>query len=130
MHTLNEEWKPLSKKFIISSLGRVFNLETKEFHRPSIHKSRANYYLRIYIENKNYMLHVLVALHFHTPPTPEHTQVDHKDGNTLNPAATNVAWITPTNNKYKMWEQRKVKYGDMVYRGKNKKLIIRKKVHR
>jgi hypothetical protein len=96
-----ELWKVLPNvernQYLVSSLGRVFNLESKVFVKPYLHKSRAGYYLRHKIGAKKIMTHVMVATNFPElvpKPSIDHNQVNHKDGNTLNPAAYNVEWVS------------------------------------
>ena len=116
--------------YLISSYGRVYKISTKEFIRPSIHKSRANYYLRICINNKRYMLHVIVALHFVNYVSVDHIEVDHLDGNTLNPAAYNLAWSTKSDNKYKMWKFKRINVFNTTLVGKYKPIKGTKKVYK
>lgn len=127
-----EKWDifKFDTEYLISSYGRVYKISTKEFIRPSIHKSRANYYLRICINNKRYMLHVIVALHFVNNFAIENTEVDHLDGNTLNPAAYNLDWVTPSTNKYRMHERRFVNILGFSYKGTYRKIIIKNKSHK
>jgi hypothetical protein len=42
-------------------------------------------------------LHRIVAWAFHGPPPPGH-EVNHKDGNKLNPRADNLEWVTKSEN--------------------------------
>lgn len=127
-----EIWKTLDKRFLLSSLGRVFDTHNSLFIRPSIHKSRANYYLRISLDNKKYMLHVLVAQNFVDGYCSESEEyvVDHKDGNTLNPAASNLEWVTKSHNIKKMWCAKKFIFNNTLYYGKVKKTPTKKRVHR
>lgn len=112
MERIKEEWKLLTNvdknQFYISSLGRIVNGETKFFVRPYIHKSRANYYLRVALGDKKFFVHILVALAYHAKPSPDHVEVHHIDFNTLNPAATNVMWTTKNHNKSEMWRAKRV----------------------
>ena len=58
-----------------------------------------NGYKRVTILDKKIGLHCLVCRAFHgEPPTAEHTEVDHIDGNPGNPRADNLRWVTPGEN--------------------------------
>lgn len=86
-------------KYAISDLGRIFNKDTGKFLNPYIHKSRSNLYWRIAINQKLFMLHCLVAeYHLPLPDCDSKDKVDHVDNNTLNPAATNLTWISNSEN--------------------------------
>jgi len=51
------------------------------------------------IGGKLYRLHHLVCTAWHgPPPTPEHTQVYHKDGDQMNNTPANLRWTTPSKN--------------------------------
>jgi hypothetical protein len=54
-------------------------------------------------------VHVLVALAFHGPrPTPNHVP-DHIDNNPGNNRATNLEWVTASENKRRAWSFRNAK---------------------
>lgn len=132
MQLPNEQWTRLTyeNQFLISSYGRIFCTKTKYFIRPYIHKSRANYYLRVNIGPKKYMLHVLVAKHFVNYVSVDHIEVDHLDGNTLNPAAYNLVWSTKSDNKYKMWKFKRINVFNTTLVGKYKPIKGTKKVYK
>lgn len=97
----NEIWRPVvgmaEKTYLVSSLGRVFSYKTSQFIKPYLHKSRCGYYLRFNLSGVKKMAHIMVAEAYPDlvkRPTMGHTQVDHLDGNTLNPAATNLEYKT------------------------------------
>ena len=75
------------------------------------------------------MLHKLVAEHF--VPTDDlcAKEVDHGDGNTLNPAAYNLKWVTASYNIRKAHSMRKFYFLGVLFKGTNKKVIIRKSKH-
>lgn len=98
---LIETWKPciVDSGYLVSSHGRVFNVKTKKIVKAYLHKSRSSFYLRHNLGKKKIMTHVLTALHFHHNDSPEtKTQVDHLDGNTLNPRSDNTEWVTAKEN--------------------------------
>lgn len=50
--------------------------------------------------NRTLMLHVEVMLRTGTPkPTPEHSMVDHRDGDPMNCRRGNLRWATPSMNR-------------------------------
>ena len=130
----NEVWKVLPNiernQYLVSSFGRVFNTENKMFVKPYIHKSRCGLYLRHKIGKKNIMTHVMVATNFPElcpKPNIDCTQVDHKDGNTLNPAAYNCEWTTPGYNSRKFWRSRYIKFNNETIKANLRKPKGKKK---
>lgn len=124
-----EKWKKYyaDKRYLISSWGRFFSLETKSLIRPYIHKSRANNYLRVSLRENKAMVHVAVAMSFKTKEfinllnkyphlKPEDLQVNHKDRNTLNPNVQNVEWTTEEENKLHLSETSTLKFNGKDYR--------------
>lgn len=132
MNQIEEIWKQLpnidKNQYAISNLGRIINTKTKVFVRAYIHKSRDNYYLRVALGKKKYMVHVLVALMFHEKPNTDCTEVHHRDFNTLNPAATNLEWATRYHNKSEMHRSRIVKFGGETFRAFKNKFNLKKKI--
>ena len=58
-----------------------------------------NGYKRVTILDNGILLHRLVCRAFHgEPPTAEHTEVDHIDGDPGNASADNVRWVTHAQN--------------------------------
>ena len=56
-------------------------------------------YLRVGINGKKHLVQRLVAKAFLAPPpSEEHTQVRHKDGDRTNNRPDNLAWVTPSEN--------------------------------
>eukprot|EP00438_Fugacium_kawagutii_P003827 Skav230274 [mRNA] locus=scaffold3387:531388:532452:- [translate_table: standard] len=116
-----EEWKPMinprtGKEVpgrLVSSCGRITSrcgirscgcqkeegyLRTDISQRPRIHRQKEHAYI-----------HRLVARAFlpWPPPSPEHTQVNHKDLNNSNNAVENLEWVTPAeNNAHKIANQK------------------------
>lgn len=110
-----ESWKPINidNDYLISSFGRVYSLKTSQFINPYIHKSRCSFYLRAVFGKRKKMVHILVAEHFHAEQKEllefmgfKNLQVDHKDGNTLNPHKDNVEWVTPKVNIKRSYQKR------------------------
>ncbi len=98
IHTREDYW--------ISSLGRIWSVKSKIYMKPYLHKSRSNLYLRVNLKGKKFMVHILVAVH-HIPNPDNLKQVDHLDGNTLNPNKNNLGWKTESKNKIKAWAARR-----------------------
>lgn len=124
-----EVWKPLpnigNNEFLVSSYGRVFNLNTKQFVKPYLHKSRCGIYLRHVFGRKKIMTHVMVATNFpELVPRPDLScsQVDHDDSNTLNPAAYNLRWVSPGYNITKFQRSRSI-----IYQGQTIRAVYKKK---
>ena len=106
-----EEWRPMidprSGRLVsgrnVSSLGRI--TFTSKAGRMSFGRSRADGYLRTTIKLgsqshcRNEFVHrVVVASFLGLPPSPEHSQINHKDGNKSNNAVDNLEYVTPAEN--------------------------------
>ena len=104
-----EEWRPMIDPRsggrvggrMISSLGRI----TSKAGRISFGSVRKDGYLQKKIKlgsNSQYQtefVHRLVAASFlGLPPSPEHSQVNHKDSNKSNNAVENLEYLTPSEN--------------------------------
>ena len=104
-----EEWGPMidprSRRRVdgrmISSLGRI----KSKARRISLGSSREDGYLFTQIkvgskfQRRTEYVHRLVAAAFlGPPPSPEHSQVNHKDGNKSNNTVKNVEYVTPAEN--------------------------------
>jgi len=93
----------------VSDLGRVRNLATGLILKPlwcHALRGEASVYWRVCIsrgpkgarERKAYLVHRLVAEVFVPGKTPLRNVVNHKDGVTYNPRATNLEWVTTSEN--------------------------------
>lgn len=81
--------------YLIDSDGNIMNIKSGKILKPSI----TNGYLRIFIDGKNYSIHILVAKCF--VPNPDsilYRYVNHKDGNKLNNNYLNLEWCTASEN--------------------------------
>ena len=91
-----ERWVQISKWYKISDLGRVFDNRLNEIIEPKLHTKG-------YLSIGGRLIHRLVAEHF--VPNPENKpQVNHKDGNKLNNAYTNLEWCTNKENHRHAWK--------------------------
>ena len=104
-----EEWRPMidprSGRLVsgrmVSSQGRI----RSQTGRTSLGSSREDGYLCTLTRlgsNSQYrfgLVHRLVAASFlGLPPSPEHSQINHKDGNKSNNAVENLEYVTPAQN--------------------------------
>lgn len=82
-------------KYVIDTTGVVTN-ETTGRVLKGTKVTKANRYVKI-ILNKRYLLHKLVAQTF-VPNPNDLPQVNHIDGNRMNNAASNLEWVTGSQN--------------------------------
>ena len=102
-----EEWRPMIDPRsgrrvsgrMVSSQGRI----KSRAGRISLGSSREDGYLftilRLGSKPRYELVHRLVAASFlGLPPSPEHSQINHKDGNKSNNAVENLEYVTPAEN--------------------------------
>lgn len=132
-----EAWKylpnPENRPYLISSLGRVFNFETRIFLKWYLHKSRCGIYPRYKLGTKKFMAHILVGINFPELVQGElvsvegKAELDHLDGNTLNPAASNLAWKSNKANIKAFHNSRTIIFNGVEYKAKRKVQNAKKK---
>lgn len=108
---MKEIWKSLKDfpNYKISNRGRVKNRQGKILKTGG--NSQHNRYVKIALRNEkgrfNKYLHRIVAEVFCARPSLEHNQVNHKDKNILNNKASNLEWMTPSQNSKHAHKDRK-----------------------
>ena len=102
--TLRDEiWKQViieniinnEKQYFVSSLGRFKNSSGIIMDN---YKVNENGYIRVFIYNKTYTLHRLIAFAF-LENSQNKEQVNHIDGNKLNNCLRNLEWVTNQENQ-------------------------------
>jgi hypothetical protein len=103
----DEEWREINannllqdkinttKKYYVSNLGRFKNSYGTIMEN---YKVNENGYIRVFIFNKTYALHRLIAFTFIENPDSKE-QVNHIDGNKLNNNVDNLEWVTNKENQ-------------------------------
>jgi hypothetical protein len=98
----NEIWKQViieniddDKKYFVSNLGRFKNSFGIIMDN---YKVNENGYIRVFIYNRTYALHRLIALAFIENPQNKE-QVNHIDGNKINNRVDNLDWVTNSENQ-------------------------------
>lgn len=90
------DWLP---KYIITDDGQVYSQKSNRY--LTLQKNGSGYY-RVYCcvngKNKFLYVHKLVAEAYLPEPTPEQTQVNHKNRNRLDNRVENLEWCTPSQN--------------------------------
>lgn len=99
---VNEEWKDVDKfpKYKISNLGRVMNKQTGHILTPGAAENDDYLHVGLYThdsERVNVYVHVLVAEAF-LKKDQEGLEVDHIDTNRHNNRASNLEWVSHSEN--------------------------------
>lgn len=98
-----EEWKPVNlfPNYHVSNLGSVKNVKTGQVIKPFL-SGHLYYYVRFYTKGdkgkgKNFLISRLVAT-MYVPNPEDKKEVNHKDGNKANNAASNLEWTSRKGN--------------------------------
>lgn len=104
----------------VSTMGAVKNRLTGFILKPYDDGSG---YLRVKIDGENCRLHILVAKAFVKNPDPENrTQVNHKKGKKTDCRASQLEWVTPSENTKHAWDNGLIKRKRVCY-GSTRKAI-------
>ena len=97
---MKEEWKPISgytDKYAVSNMGRVFSRKSKTILKPQVRgRNRSYLCVQLYADSstkRSYDIHRLVAEAFIDNPD-NLPIVNHRSGDKLDCAATNLEWAT------------------------------------
>lgn len=98
----NEEWMPIMNypNYIISSCGRIMNINTKRLLKQYIDNAGGYYCVNLWKNNqgKTIRVHPLVYSHFYNDFDLKNYVINHKDGNKLNNNKDNLEKITYSEN--------------------------------
>ena len=91
---------------MVSSLGRL-RMRSGLIHTGCLRNGYPAAGYRASFGSRLESVHRLVALAFLVPPpTPQHSQVNHKDGDKQNNAVANLEYVTPAENAAHYWKNR------------------------
>ena len=102
-------WKQIKAhpNYEISSMGDVRNFRTGNLLTPY---DDGKGYLRVKLDGENCRVHILVAIAF--IPNPEgKTEVNHKRGKKHDCRASQLEWVTPSENIKHAWDYGLIKRG-------------------
>lgn len=119
-----EEWREVAGtngRYYVSNKGRVLSLcrTTAKVLKPYLRGGKAGStgYQTVYICGKNKRVHRLVAIAFIGNP-PDGCIVHHKDGNKLNNALENLAFLTFSENAIEYYKSKRAKAEEAKKAGK------------
>lgn len=115
-----QEWRPVvayAGQYEVSDAGRIRSITRLKPYRDDVRVARGRIisptavsgYPRVLLwkdgKSKSVFVHRLVAEAFHgLPPSPRH-QVNHKNGNRADPRATNLEWVTASENQVHAYQE-------------------------
>lgn len=103
---MNEVWKPIKgykRMYFVSNLGKIMNSKgtilAQKFNRNGYYR------VRLFLEGtpRRLMVHRLVAECFKRNSNKVKI-VNHKDGDKINNCATNLEWVTQSDNVKHAWK--------------------------
>ena len=104
---IGEEWRPMKcprtgllvPGRAVSSWGRIKSKRGRIYFGTLSKDGYVHTKVKLQLQHRNEYVHRLVAASFlGQPPSPEHSQVNHKDGNKSNNAVDNLEYVTPAEN--------------------------------
>lgn len=99
---MRESWKPVNNhpSYEVSNMGNIRNKRTGRMLSPYVGPGG---YLNVKLDGKNCKLHILVAI-AHVPNPENKSIVNHKRGNKQDPRASQLEWVTQSENVKHAWE--------------------------
>jgi hypothetical protein len=91
-------WADINDTYAINVRGEVLNKISKRIMTGWIIGSKPGYYLAVWIHNKRVKIHQLVAQKWLPAPTKENCVIDHIDRNRYNNTASNLRWVSKSEN--------------------------------
>lgn len=91
-------WLPINSNYEISVRGEVKNVTTQRILKNWVIGKKPKYYLAVWIGKKRCRIHQLVAEKFLPAPTREKCVIDHIDRNRQNNHASNLRWVSCSEN--------------------------------
>lgn len=116
----------ISTSYFITEDGKCYNSNTNKFLIGQ--ENYKNHYFSYNLtmpdgSKKRCYAHRLVAIAFLTPPSKNHTEVNHKDGNKLNNCIDNLEWVTPSENQKHAIQSELKKFNHVFCFSKDKQLV-------
>jgi hypothetical protein len=98
---MQEQWLECMPGYEVSNTGKIRS------NNGPMRTWTQNGYEKVSILGRSYRVHRLVAIAFLPNDNPNRTCIDHIDGNKLNNDASNLRWVTDSENMYAFYERRR-----------------------